>query len=272
MLYMFHVEQRPQPTINQQPIDILEQPKVWFRTICKQNGLDVSDHQLELLEKFVGLLLEWNKKINLISRKDEENIWENHILHSAAILFKLCFPGNVKCLDIGTGGGLPGIPLKILAPNISITLLDSTQKKIHAVQDMIAALSLKDINAVWGRAEEIGRLPEHRDQYDVVFARAVAELREIVKWSKLFLKDSFTTKTQTRPNAAGGRGHKESILDKTKVEIVPPVLIALKGGNLESEIQAVNKGFKSLSVRTINLTLHGSAQFEEGEKKIVVVG
>lgn len=249
----------------------MEQAKIWFRTASKQNGLDISDHQLNLLDKFVGLLLEWNKKINLISRKDEENIWENHILHSASILFKLSFPETARCLDIGTGGGLPGIPLKILAPNISITLLDSTQKKIHAVQEMITALSLKDINAVWGRAEEIGRQPEHRNQYDVVLARSVAELKDLVTWSKLFLVEKSATKPQTRPNAAGGRGHEEKKLNDARFEIVSPALIALKGGNLEGEIQAAQRSYKSLSIKTINLTLQGSKQFEEGDKKIVVV-
>ncbi|MBI3578659.1 MAG: 16S rRNA (guanine(527)-N(7))-methyltransferase RsmG [Ignavibacteriales bacterium] len=246
----------------------MEHPKIWFRTICKQNGLDVSDHQLDLLEKFVGLLLEWNKKINLISRKDEENIWESHILHSAAILLKLSFPENAKCLDIGTGGGLPGIPLKILAPNISITLLDSTQKKIHAVQDIVGALSLKDVNTVWGRAEEIGRQPEHRNQYDIVFARGVAELRDLVKWSKFFLGKAFTAKT---PPQAGQARQEEKNLGSSKIKIEPPALIALKGGDLESEIQAAQKSFKTLSIKAINLTLQGSNQFEEGEKKIVVV-
>lgn len=252
----------------------MEHQGIWFRTICKQNGFDVSDHQLELLEKFVGLLLEWNKKLNLISRKDEENIWENHILHSAAILFKLSFPEEAKCLDIGTGGGLPGIPLKILAPNISITLLDSTQKKIHTVQDMVSALSLKDINAVWGRAEEIGRQPEHSHQYDVVFARAVAELSDLVKWSKLFLGKDFATPAYgagKAPPQAGRISHEGKDLNETKPSIIPPALIALKGGNLESEIQAARKSFKSLSVKAINLTLQGSNQFAEGDKKIVVV-
>lgn len=256
------MEQTPQLITNQQLTEILEHKKIWFRTVCRQNDLDISDDQLELLEKFVRLLLEWNKKINLISRKDEENVWENHILHSAAILFKLSFSKNIKCLDIGTGGGLPGIPLKILAPETSITLLDSTQKKIHAVQEMITALSLKDIHAVWGRAEELGKKPEHSNQYDVVVARSVAELNDLVKWSKFFLGKAFTAKTPR---------YEEKNLGSSRIKIEPPVLVALKGGDLESEIQAAQRSHKSLSIRTINLTLQGSSQFEKGEKKIVVV-
>src|SRR5512141_689453 len=82
--------------------------------ICRDNGLPLDDHQLDLLRRYVELLRAWNVKVNLISRRDEENIWWSHILHSLSILFFLTPPECVKVLDLGTGGGLPGIPLAIL--------------------------------------------------------------------------------------------------------------------------------------------------------------
>jgi len=90
----------------------------WFRTLCVKNGFIPTDLQLEQLNQYVRLLLDWNKKINLISRKDEENVWTYHILHSISPLFKFRVTEGSRFVDIGSGGGLPGIPLKILRPDI----------------------------------------------------------------------------------------------------------------------------------------------------------
>ncbi len=103
--------------------------KIWFRNICKKNHLDISDEQAELINFYVSYLLEWNKKINLISRQDEENIWLRHILASISFLFKFTFAFGTSVIDIGTGGGLPGIPLAILYPGIKFTLVIPSIKK-----------------------------------------------------------------------------------------------------------------------------------------------
>src|SRR3990172_6606526 len=105
---------------------------LWFQSICKWNGLSVSDDRLQLLERYVRQLLDWNKKLNLISRRDEENVWTRHILHSASLLFHLSLKQRARILDLGTGGGLPGIPIKILVPSFSVTLVDSINKKTTA--------------------------------------------------------------------------------------------------------------------------------------------
>ncbi len=133
-------------------------------------------------------MLEWNKKINIISRKDEENVWTYHILHSISPLFKIEIKQNSAIVDIGTGGGLPGIPIKILRPDISMLCIDSTGKKINAVSQMITDLKLNNIHALWGRAEEIGSQPEYAGKFDVVIARAVAPLKDLFIGLKFFLK------------------------------------------------------------------------------------
>src|SRR5512147_380996 len=99
----------------------------------RENGLNLEDGRGELLERYVALLLEWNGKINLISRKGE-NVWESHILHSLAPLMQLKLPPGLRVLDLGTGGGLPGIPMAILHGEMEVTLLDSIGKKIKAVE------------------------------------------------------------------------------------------------------------------------------------------
>jgi 16S rRNA (guanine527-N7)-methyltransferase len=106
-----------------------------------------SNKQIELLEVFAAGLLEWNQKINLISRKDVDNIFVNHILHSLTIAKYFPFNDNTQILDIGTGGGLPGIPLAIFFPNCRFTLVDSIAKKIMVVNDIIEKLQLKNVTA-----------------------------------------------------------------------------------------------------------------------------
>ncbi|MBM4159679.1 MAG: 16S rRNA (guanine(527)-N(7))-methyltransferase RsmG [Ignavibacteria bacterium] len=237
--------------------------KCWFRTVCRQNGVEISDEQIRKLSQYADILLEWNRSINLISRKDEENLWTTHFLHSAAILFRLSLPPHARVLDLGTGGGLPGIPLKILAPDISITLLDSAQKKIKVVADIIKNLGLKRALAVWGRAEDVGRKPDHHKRYDVVVARAVGRLSNLVRWSKPLLRE---TNRPTEQQAETVRGNA-----KERIAVKPPALIALKGGDLQGELGSLTGPTGNLFIRVIDLALKGSAELEEGEKKIVLI-
>jgi 16S rRNA (guanine527-N7)-methyltransferase len=215
-----------------------------IKHIFESNGCEINESQYLLFEKYAALLLEENKKVNLISRKDEGKIWENHILHSLSLVLDSRFLGNdnlnnMKILDIGTGGGVPGIPIKIMFPDCSITLLDSIQKKITCVQRIVAELKLKDIHCVCGRAEEIGKKKEYANKYDVVVSRAVAPLVDLVNWGKLLLKN-------------GGK------------------LFALKGGNLEEELKKCKTGF-NLAPEVFDIDLEGLEYLKEAEKKIVVV-
>jgi 16S rRNA (guanine527-N7)-methyltransferase len=221
------------------PID----PLVRFRTICRRNGLNLSDDQLGLFRRFAESLLAWNQKVNLISRKDERQVWDAHLLHSVSILMRIPPPRGARVLDLGTGGGLPGIPLKICRPDISVTLLDATKKKIDAVADMIVQLGLQEIDTCWGRAEEVGRQAAYAHQYDVVTARAVAPLKDLIKWAKPFLRTPL-------------RGTQ---------------LITLKGGDLETEIRHARSSSEVKEIRTIALDLADASEFLASDKKIVVV-
>ena len=234
---------------------------VRFGTTCAQNGLHLGGKQLASLEGFAALMLEWNKKINLISRRDEENIWSSHILHCISLLFKVDLPAGSTVLDLGTGGGLPGIPLKIVRPDLMLTLLDSTQKKINAIQDIIKALGLKEIRAVWGRAEDVGKKKEHKHDYHVVVARAVASLADLVRWSGPLLK----------PEGAMSSAFPAFGTDESRRLIKKPTLIAFKGGNLEGEIRQIKNQPQVTNTTVIDLTLKGSYHFDGGEKKIVLV-
>jgi 16S rRNA (guanine(527)-N(7))-methyltransferase RsmG len=235
-----------------------EENIVWLQTVCAKNGLQLNDRMLSQYDELVTLLLEWNKKINLISRRDEESIWSAHILHSLSILFKLQIPHGSSMLDLGTGGGLPGLPLKIARPDLQLTLLDSTQKKINVVKEIASSLKLDSLTPVWGRAEDLGREPRYTGKFDLVVARAVASLKDLVRWSLPFLR------------------HEQSGRDVEKTDgrmpVAGPALIALKGGDLTGEIAQVKHLSAVTNTHLVTLTLHGSQQLEDGEKKIVVVG
>jgi 16S rRNA (guanine527-N7)-methyltransferase len=233
--------------------------RIWFRTHCIKNSLVPTDAQLEQLDRYVDLLLEWNGKINLISRKDQENIWSYHILHSISPLFKIEIPQSSTLVDIGTGGGLPGLPVKIMRPDLNVLCLDSTGKKAEAVSQMISDLKLERIEAVWGRAEEIGRQPELFEKFDFVIARAVAPLIDLVSWSKTFLKKSKQKKSQATPGP------------HNRIDSKPPALLAFKGGDLLNEINIAKRKHPHINVDQIDLAFDGSEQLITSDKKILLV-
>jgi len=230
--------------------------KIWFGNVCRKNDFPVTDAQLDQLEQYVGLLLDWNKKINLISRKDEENVWENHILHCASLHFKLDFPRSASVIDIGTGGGLPGIPLKILQPDLDVTLLDATQKKVTAVREILNRLEMSGISTQWGRAEEIGKRAEHKGRFDIAVTRAVAPLADLVKWSRPFLRTSL-----------GGLG----VGSGKNVFVAPPALVAMKGGELEQEIGSTRSDKKIRETKVIDLIFSESEKISLSDKKVVLI-
>ena len=233
--------------------------KAWFRALCIKNGFTLTDLQLEQLDQYVKLLLEWNKKINLISRQDEENIWNYHILHSVSPLFKLKVMEGSRMVDIGTGGGLPGIPLKILQPDISLLCLDATRKKVNSVLQIVNELKLKSVDVIWGRAEEIGKQSDYLHKFDIAIARAVCQLDELIALSINFLKERNYSSSPETPSIS------------TLIDPIPPALFAFKGGDLKQEIDLAMRRFPHVNINAIDLTFSGSEQLVATDKKILVV-
>ena len=147
---------------------------------------NLSEKQKKQFSALGKLYADWNSKINVISRKDIDNFYERHVLHSLGIAKVISFKPKSKILDVGTGGGFPGIPLAILFPECEFHLSDSIGKKIKVVNAVTESLELKNIKGIWGRAEEI------KEKYHFVVSRAVAELSEFQKWTKnKFLSENF---------------------------------------------------------------------------------
>jgi 16S rRNA (guanine527-N7)-methyltransferase len=231
--------------------------KISFRNLCRVNSILVSDLQLDLLDNYQSLLLAWNQKINLISRQDEQNFWNRHIVGSVSFLFRVQVHETARMLDLGTGGGLPGIPLAILFPSMTFTLVDSIQKKINAVLDMVAQLGLQNVSIVRGRAEELSTQAAFAGKFDYVVARGVASMEELIRWSKPFLKSgSPITDMQVSEN--------------TPRPMIPVgSLLLLKGGELSREIETARAKYKPKSLTTVSLL---SENVEDAfEKKLIIV-
>ena len=150
---------------------------------------DLSEKQKEQFQKLDPLYKEWNEKINVISRKDLDSLYEKHVLHSLGIAKVLEFSPKTKVLDIGTGGGFPGIPLAILFPEVHFTLVDSIGKKITVVKEVSENIGLKNITAIHGRAED------SQEKFHFVVSRAVTQMPVFLGWLKgKFEKDQFNPK------------------------------------------------------------------------------
>lgn len=133
--------------------------------------------QKHAFEALGPLYHEWNEKINVISRKDIDHLYEHHVLHSLALAKYNPFREGMNVIDVGTGGGFPGIPLAIMFPRTNFTLLDSTAKKIHVVQEIATALKLENVITVHSRVEH------HQGRYDLILSRAVSTLHQMVTWT-----------------------------------------------------------------------------------------
>lgn len=166
--------------------------------------------QLAQFEQLEPLYREWNEKINVVSRQDIDNLTERHVLHSLAIARVIGFGPEAQVLDLGTGGGFPGIPLAIFFPETKFTLVDGTGKKIRVVQEVADALGLKNVTAIHARVEDLKML----GQFDFVLSRGVAPLDKLLHWGQKFLK-------------------------KKHFHALPNGIIALKGGDLRPEIKAL---------------------------------
>ena len=149
---------------------------------------NITNQQIAQLERFAHALQEWNKRYNLVSRKDIDHVWENHILPSLVPLGSIEFPEASWLLDIGSGGGFPAIPIRIVRPDLQILMVDSVRKKTLFLQKVILDLQLKNIAVKRERIESL-RGPTFAEKFDIVTARAVSNISQLIHWSRPFLKD-----------------------------------------------------------------------------------
>jgi len=195
---------------------------------------NLSDTQIDQFSKLQELYQDWNLKINVVSRKDIDELYLRHVLHSLGIAKVIEFKPNAKVMDVGTGGGFPGIPLAILFPETQFHLVDSIGKKIKVVDEVVQGLGLQNVKTTNGRVEEV------KDTYDFIVSRAVAQMETFVGWTK-------------------GR------ISKKQNHKLKNGILYLKGGDLTEELE------KYTSATTYDLPNYFDEPFFE-TKKLVHLG
>lgn len=195
---------------------------------------NLSSHQIAQFQQLEDLYKTWNAQINVISRKDTDNFYERHVLHSLAITEMMEFVPGSRILDVGTGGGFPGVPLAILFPESSFVLVDSIGKKIKVVKEVVSALNLQNVEAHHQRAEKV------KGKFDFVVSRAVTRMNRFIPWVQ----------------------NKVSNEDKN---LLPNGILYLKGGDLTEELSEIKQDYDVFDL---------SAAYEEDffeTKKVVYV-
>lgn len=186
----------------------------------KQIGIELTEEQLEKFYLYMNILLEWNEKINLTAITNEEEIILKHFVDSLTI--NKYIEDSKSLIDVGTGAGFPGIPIKILREDLKVTLLDSLNKRINFLNEVIEKLDLKNIECIHGRAEEFGKNKNYREKYDFATSRAVANMSTLSEYLIPFVK-------------VGGK------------------VLAMKGDKAEEELEEAKKAIKLLGGKVENI-------------------
>ncbi|MEI6507558.1 MAG: 16S rRNA (guanine(527)-N(7))-methyltransferase RsmG [Bacteroidota bacterium] len=199
----------------------------------------LTEKQHMQFEMLYDLYKDWNEKINLISRKDIDSLYEKHILHSLAIAKFMQFKKGTRILDVGTGGGFPGIPLAIMFPDCGFTLCDSIAKKINVAENISETIGLRNTDFVIGRVEQL------KEKFHFVVSRAVAPSEQIYRWTQSYIEDD---EFNTRSNG----------------------WLFLKGGDLKEELKAIKQLNRKLYIEEMPLSKWFTEEFFETKKLVYI--
>ncbi|MDO5018356.1 MAG: 16S rRNA (guanine(527)-N(7))-methyltransferase RsmG [Lagierella massiliensis] len=207
--------------------------------VMESEGINLTEDTLKNFEKFRNIVLETNKYLNLTSITEENEFNYKHFLDSLLPLSKIKLKENSKLIDIGTGGGFPGIPIKLYRDDLDITLLDSLNKRIKFINNTISEMKLTNIIGIHGRAEELGRQKDYREKYDYAISRAVSRLNTLAEYSLPFIK-------------VGG------------------IFISMKGPSGREEAEEAKNAINTLGCKIIDI-IEYELDFEDSERSLIII-
>jgi len=211
----------------------------YFENLLKKIDINYNEETIRSFKKYKDLIIEWNKKINITSIDSEEEIYLKHFIDSIIIKKYVIIKKGSKTIDIGTGGGFPGIPLKLIDNDMKITLLDSLNKRIKFLNEVVKELNLEEVECIHARAEELGQDKNYREKYDYGFSRAVASLNVLLEYSLPFIKKNG-------------------------------LFIAFKGSNFKDEIQESKNALNILGGEIIDIKEYSLPETDISRSMIVV--
>ena len=204
-------------------------------------GLEANEKVLSDFQEYKELLVEWNQKMNLTGIEDEKEVFIKHFLDSISAVTKGYIQNGMSLIDVGTGAGFPGMPLRICLPELKVTLLDSLNKRINFLQEVASKLSIDDIEFIHGRAEDFGKNEDYREKYDIATARAVAGLPVLMEFCVPFIKVGGYFVCLKGPNANLELEESKKAMEVLGVEYIEKIDVKLPESDLNHNILIFKK-------------------------------
>lgn len=204
-------------------------------------NIEITDAQINQLIKYKDILLEWNQKMNLTAIEEEKDVMIKHFLDSLSCIQSKYLKREGKMIDVGTGAGFPGVPLKIALPGIELTLLDSLRKRINFLEEVCAETKLEQVDFVHGRAEDIGQSKDYREKYDYAVSRAVAALNVLVEYCLPFVKVGGYFICQKGPQIIEELPDAEKAIKVLGGEVVEQISVDLPFSDITHHILVIKK-------------------------------
>lgn len=212
-----------------------------FVSLIEAQGLHLSEYQLEQFDIYFRELVSWNEKMNLTGITERDQVYVKHFYDSLTLAFYKGMNEVGSIIDVGSGAGFPGIPLKITFPHLKLTIVDSLNKRISFLQHVVNTIGLEDVQLIHGRAEDVSRLPEHRDAYDLATARAVARLAVLNEFCLPFVKPGGVFAAMKGNNPGDELGEAAYSMKELKGSLVETYNFNLPVENSERHIILIKK-------------------------------